>query len=329
MGYPPARINQEFNVLEWWQAVILGLVEGITEYLPISSTGHLILASSLMGLDTAERKASVDAFTIVIQGGAIIAVLGLYWPSVLRMLRGLIGRDRPGLRLLINLFIAFLPAAFFGLLLDDYIDHYLFSIGPVLFALGAGAFYMMIVDLWSQGRLSAPRPWRAREMEVFDISARQALFIGLLQCIAMWPGTSRSMMTITGGMLIGLKPKQAAEFSFLLGLPTLGAATFYKLAKNLKTSHDLGTENLFAQLGVVPCIIGVVVAAISAALAVRWLVTFLNRHGLTLFAWYRLALCVVLLSLYGAGLVTVLPDVQDPPRQQQQVPPVNSEKVDR
>jgi undecaprenyl-diphosphatase len=310
--------------LELWQAVILGLVEGITEYLPISSTGHLILAGDLMGLTSPRQREAMNAFNIVIQGGAIIAVLGLYWPSVLRMLKGLVGKDPGGLRLVVNLFIAFLPAAIVGLLLEDWIDRYLFHTGPVLLALAVGGIYMMGIDLWRQGRLLRPRRWREREMEIYDVTARQALTIGLLQCIAMWPGTSRSMMTITGGLIAGLPPRQAAQFSFLLGLPTLGAATLYKLAKNLKAAQDSGGPNLFDELGLTACLVGMAVAAISAAIAVKWLVGFLNRHGLSPFGWYRLALCVVLIGFISTGLVSISdPEAGRVERSTGTVPPVN------
>jgi undecaprenyl-diphosphatase len=291
--------------LELWQAVVLGLVEGITEYLPVSSTGHLIIASQLMNLTDEAEQSALAAFEIVIQGGAILAVLGLYWPSVVRMLRGLTGKDPQGFKLLVNLFIAFLPAAVIGLLLDKWIEKHLFHTGPVLLALGLGGLYMIGVDLWREGRLGKTRMWPKGEMEVWDVTARQALMIGFLQCLAMWPGTSRSMMTITGGMFAGLRPKQAAQFSFLLGLPTLGAATVYKLYKDLHEAHKTGGENLFQVLGVGACVVGIVVAAISAAAAIKWLVNFLTRHGLSLFGWYRIALCVVLLALSMAGIVTI------------------------
>lgn len=290
--------------MEWWQAAILGLVEGITEYLPISSTGHLILASSLMGLEKPETKAAVDAFNIVIQGGAILAVVGLYWPRMMQMLKGLIGKDADGLKLLVNLVLGFLPSALLGFVLHDWIEKHLFSTGPVVAMLALGGIYMMVIDQWRNGRFSL-RPREDRLREVTQVTPGQALFIGVLQCVALWPGTSRSMMTITGGLMIGLKPKAAAEFSFLLGLPTLTAACLYSLAKDLYTSNKNGTPNLFETLGMVPVMIGVVVAAISAAVAVRWLVGFLNKHGLTPFGWYRLALCVVLLALSAAGIVKI------------------------
>lgn len=278
--------------VELWQAVILGLVEGITEYLPVSSTGHLIIASSLMGLDHPEVKPAVDAFNIVIQGGAILAVLGLYREQVVRLVRGLLGKDAGGRRLAINLLIAFLPAGVLGPLLDDWLELHLFHPGPVMAALALGGVYMLVVDRWSRARPALADGASFNELAM--IRPRDALMIGLLQCVAMWPGTSRSMMTITGGMLVGLPPAAAARFSFLLALPTLGGATFFKAVKN---RDDL------AQLGAAAIVVGLAVATVSAALAVKWLVGFLTRHGLPLFAWYRFALCAAMLGLWLAGLV--------------------------
>ncbi len=292
--------------LELWHAIVLGLVEGITEYLPVSSTGHLILSSSLMGLDdTPQRKAAVDAFNIVIQGGAILAVLGLYWPTVVRMLKGLVGKDAKGFALFRNLVIAFLPAAVIGLALDDWIEARLFHAGPVLAALLLGGCFMILLDKWRAGRFSGPKFHSHETADVMDVTVKQALLIGCMQVLAMWPGTSRSMMTIAGGVIAGLRPRQAAEFSFLLGLPTLGAATCYKLAKNLYNSHKTGEPNMFEVLGVLPVIVGIVVAAISAAVAVRWLVGFLNNHGLTPFGWYRIVLALVLFVLIWRGVVVI------------------------
>ncbi len=290
-------------------AMILGLVEGITEFLPVSSTGHLIIASSMLGLtkDPASKQA-VDAFNIVIQGGAILAVLGLYFPRVVTMLRGLLGKDRAGLRLLVNLIVAFLPAAAIGTLLDDLIEKHLFKPVPVLAALALGGVWM--IWLGKKGiQASRHQAIEVRSEEavltIDTMTWRHALAIGLFQCVAMWPGTSRSMMTIAGGTMLGLKPKEAAEFSFLLGLPTLGAACLYKLAKNLEHARDTGTPNLFEQLGAVNVAIGVLVAAVSAALAVRWLVAFLTKHGLGAFGWYRIGLAAALGGLMAAGIVTL------------------------
>lgn len=291
--------------MNYWDAVILGLVEGITEYLPVSSTGHLILAEGFLKLDaTPELKRATDDFLIVIQGGAILAVLGLYFPRVIQMVRGLMGKDPAGFRLLCNLVIAFIPAAVLGKLLDSWIEARLFSAGPVLFALAAGGVYMMLVDRWRSGKFGL-RPMHSAGKDLADLGPREAFFIGLLQCVAMWPGTSRSMMTITGGLFAGLRPKQAAEFSFLLGLPTLTAATGYKLLKNvLRANHD-GTANLFQSLGTTHVLVGIAVATVSAALAVAWLVAFLNRHGLSVFGWYRLALAGALGASLAMGVVKV------------------------
>jgi undecaprenyl-diphosphatase len=287
--------------MEWWQAAILGLVEGITEYLPISSTGHLILAAGLMGLDDSpEQKAAVDAFNIVIQGGAILAVLGLYWPRVLKMIRGVLGMDREGLRLALNILIAFLPAAVLGVLLNDLIEAWLFHAGPVLAALALGGVYMMVLDRWKvkPGREGGEHQ---TGKDLTDLRWRGALAIGLMQCVAMWPGTSRSMMTITGGVIVGMKPREAAEFSFLLGLPTLGGACVYRLIKDANGEGP----GMVSVLGVTPIVIGMAVATVSAVVAVRWLVGFLNRHGLTPFGWYRLGLAAALGGLIAAGVVQI------------------------
>lgn len=282
--------------MEWWQAVVLGLVEGITEYLPVSSTGHLILTSALLGLDTPEQRAALATFEIAIQGGAILAVLGLYWNRVVQMLRGLAGRDAAGRRLLFHLILAFLPAGLLGPLLDDVIEAHLFRTGPVLAALAIGGAWMIWLD--------RHRPPDAGA-SVESLTWRQALAIGLFQCVAMWPGTSRSMMTIAGGVVLGLRARDAAEFSFLLGLPTLGGACVYKLVKHLAASARDGTPNLFEQLGVASVAIGFAVAAVSAALAVRWLIAFLTRRGLAPFGWYRIGLAAVLGALLWSGALTL------------------------
>ncbi len=289
--------------MEIWQAVVLGLVEGITEYLPVSSTGHLIIASELMGLKTPEAKSAVNAFEIVVQGGAILAVLGLYFPRFVSMLRGLLGKDNAGFALLVNLMIAFTPAVIVGVLAKPWIDKYLFNAWAVIIAFAIGGVYMIIVDLrWLRpARFAGPS---GGGKELADLTPRDALSIGLLQCVAMWPGTSRSMMTITGGVLCGLRPAAAAEFSFLLGMPTLLAATAKALYDNLQEAKASGGPNFIEQLGVTPVVVGMIVAAVSAALAVKWLVRFLNRQGLTPFGIYRLVAAGVLLMLVLSGLVT-------------------------
>jgi len=266
-------------LLQPWQAVVLGIVEGVTEYLPVSSTGHLILVESLLGLDHPDAKTALDAYSVVIQGGAILAVVGLYWPRVLALLRGALGREPAGLRLLVNLVLGFLPSALVGVALEDQIDALLFRPVPVLLALAGGGAFMIALDRVRE------RGGLASERGVDQLDWRHALMIGGLQCLALWPGTSRSMTTIVGGLLVGLRPREAAEFSFLLGLPTLSAACLWNLLRH---------GDQVAQLGAGSVLLGIAVATISAAVAVRWLVGFLNRHGLAPFGWYRLALAAVL-----------------------------------
>ncbi len=295
------------------QAIVLGLVEGITEYLPVSSTGHLIIVSDLLGLgESATQRSAVDTFNIVVQGGAILAVLGLYFPRVIQMLKGLAGKDKIGRKLAFNIIIAFLPAAILGVLFNDFIEEKLFNTPAVITALALGGLFMIALDKIKFNKHDEDDKDDA--LDITSLSWKQALFIGFMQTIAMWPGTSRSMMTIAGGVLVGLKPKQAAEFSFLLGLPTLGGATVYSLAKNLKESSDAGTPNMFEVLGWMPIVVGMIVATISAMLAVRWLVSFLNKHGLAVFGYYRLALAALLGILIAAGTVSLdAPDSEPAP----------------
>jgi len=288
-----------------WQAAALGLVEGITEYLPVSSTGHLILASGLMGLNDEEVKASVDTFTIVVQGGAILAVLGLYRMRVAQMLRGLIGRDPAGARLLRHLVIGFIPAAVLGVLLDSTIEAHLFSPIPVLSALLLGGVWMIWLGRGRRRHIEIEEAGQGRQIGVDEMTWRTALGVGLFQVVAMWPGTSRSMMTIAGGTLLGMRPRDAAEFSFLLGLPTLGGACVYKLGKNLRASHEAGEPNFIETLGWAPTLLGIGVATASAALAIRWLVSFLTRHGLAPFGWYRVALSIILGGLLLGGVISI------------------------
>lgn len=280
--------------MTWYEALILGIVEGLTEYLPVSSTGHLILTQWLLGLNTSpEAEAAVNSFNIIVQAGAIAAVLGLYRRRVAQMTRGLLGKtgpgDEAGKRLALMLAAAFAPAAVLGVLLDEPIEAYLFAPWPVIAALAAGGLLMLGVARWRRDKA----PEEGKEVEAVDL--KMALFIGFAQCVAMWPGTSRSMMTIVAAFAVGLRPRAAAEFSFLLGLVTLGAATVYKAAK--------GGPQMIDQLGVMPVAVGLVAATASAALAVKWFVGFLTRNGLAPFGWYRLALSAVLAALIASGVM--------------------------
>ena len=293
-------------------AIILGVVEGVTEFLPISSTGHLIIATRMLGLEGEQPligrdgqplwfkkpsakhpegepltlKRAADTYNVVIQFGAIAAVALLYWPQLFSMLRGLLGRDTAGLRLLINVGIAFLPAAVIGLLAHDWIDAHLFSIGAVIVAQVAGALLMFYAEFWRRRR-AVLTPARA---ELRDLSPLAAAGIGALQCLALWPGTSRSMTTIVGGFFAGLDPRRSAEFSFLLGFVTLTAASIFK-------SYKSGAA-MIQVFGWSHVLLGGVVAAVTAAVCVGFLVAWLTRHGLAAFAWYRLALAAVLAVVF-------------------------------
>lgn len=301
------------------QAIVLGIVEGITEYLPVSSTGHLILTSWLLGLGTTVESAkAVNSFNVIIQGGAILAVLGLYRARVGTMIRGLLGRDPAGLRLFILLVVAFLPAGFFGLLLHDWIESRFFKPVPVLVALFVGGVILIAMRRW-QNSLYAKQATegQAAFKSIEDLTIRDALVVGLLQCVAMWPGTSRSMMTIVGGMLVGLPPARAAEFSFLVGLPTLLGACVLTLSKQLR-DHGLGFVDPLG--GWLPVIVGLVVATLSAAIAVRWLVGYLSRHSLAIFGWWRIGVAVVLgVLIFFAGL-SIEPPVKKSPASHSPMP---------
>ena len=277
--------------MDIFQAIILGIVEGITEYLPISSTGHLILAGSLMGL----KSNAVDSYVIVIQGGAILAVIGLYRKRVGNMLLGFLGKHKTGLKLAINLIIAVLPAVVLGLLFKETIKEQLFFPTPVIAALGLGGVLMLCTSRWQRSAFHEGDENQSF-IDIEQLTWKKALIIGLLQCIAMWPGTSRSMMTIVGGMAVGMKPKHAAEFSFLLGLPTLGGATLLEL-------YD--SRAVLSEMNMLAMIVGIVVSFITAALAIKWLVAYLSKHGLALFGWYRIALAIVFAVGIYSGYITL------------------------
>jgi undecaprenyl-diphosphatase len=258
------------------EALVLGVVEGVTEYLPVSSTGHLIVTQRLLGISVATEteKNAADAFAICIQAGAILAVIGLYFGSVRRMAAGCLGRDPDGLRLAVSLLTAFLPAAAIGLLLNKTIKAVLFGMWPVVIAWIVGGIAILLVA-------RRPKPEDTAPDALPIPTTRQALLIGFLQCVAMWPGTSRSLMAIVGGILAGLGMRRSVEFSFLLGVLTLGAAT-------LKDGVEFGPLMLDTY-GWPALIAGGVAAFVSAVVAVRWLVGYLNRHGLQVFGWYRIA----------------------------------------
>jgi len=294
--------------MEIWQAVVLGILEGITEYLPVSSTGHLLVAQHVMGIGTSgpADKAAADAFAICIQGGAILAVTGLYWRHVLQMIRGLLGKDSEGFKLAINILLGFLPAAVIGLLFNDWIEKQLFGMWPVVFAWLVGGVLIILLSLRAHKRGEGEQ---SRGVDLVHMTWKMALIIGFMQCVAMWPGTSRSLMTIAGGLLVGLSVRSAIEYSFLLGVLTLTAATVKKAlwkVPGIEGHYDVwfgGARLMWESYGTVPLIVGMIAATISAALAVKWLVGYLQRHGMRPFGYYRIAIGVVMAGLMLGGVL--------------------------
>jgi undecaprenyl-diphosphatase len=270
------------------QAVILGLVEGVTEYLPISSTGHLLVTARILGLsDSGKAGDALKSYEIAIQSGAILAVLGLYRHRFATMIEGVTRRSDEGRRLLLALAIAFVPAAIVGVIGEQVIKDVLFGVTPVVVAWIVGGVALLI--LVARGVLARPD---GRALEA--LTARDAVVIGLAQVIALWPGTSRSMVTIVAALLLGLSMAAAIEFSFLLGVITLGAATAYSVVKDGALMVDT--------FGLLTPLVGFAVALVAAWISVRWMVTYLQRHSLAIFGWYRLAiaaLTIVLLATHA------------------------------
>lgn len=259
------------------ESIILAIVEGLTEFLPVSSTGHMILTQGLMSMKSDEF---VKAFTVMIQFGAILSVVVLYWKRFFQ-----------SFDFYWKLFVAFIPAAFLGLLFSDAVDALLEDVWVVTTMLFVGGVLMLFVDKWfADGRKS--------NSNTQNVTNLKALRIGLIQCIAMIPGVSRSMATIVGGMTQGLNRKNAAEFSFFLAVPTMFAATVYKLYKLISTPH--GFSLLKANWDVL--VIGNVLAFIVAMAAIKVFVEFVTRYGFRIFGWYRIIISLALLVAMMAGV---------------------------
>ena len=252
------------------EAIIIAIVEGLTEFLPISSTGHMIIAEKMMGTTPDELT---KAYIISIQFGAILSVLVLYWK---RFFLGPVFYTK--------LFLAFLPAAALGFLLDRYIDEWLDNVALVAIALLAGGVVLVFIDRWLKPNDEKP------------VTHKRAFLIGWWQCLALIPGVSRSAATIIGGMANGLSRTQAAEFSFFLAVPTMMAATGYKLAKGLSVQPELFTQNNLWML-----LLGNVIAFGVAVAAIRLFIGWLNKYGFQPFGWYRIALGVAILVMLGLG----------------------------
>ena len=266
------------------KAAVMGIVEGLTEFLPISSTGHLILAGSLLGFD--DDKAKV--FDIAIQIGAIFAVILVYWQKIRSTLIAL-PNDRQARQFALNVLIAFIPAVVLGLLFGKAIKAHLFTAVVVASTFIIGGF----VILWAEGR-QRRNPAAARIHAVEEMTAMDAIKVGLVQCLAMIPGTSRSGATIIGGMLMGLSRKAATDFSFYLAIPTLIGAGVYSLYK----------ERALLSVADLPMFgVGLLFSFVSAWLCIRWLLRYIASHSFVPFAWYRIAFGIVVLATAWSGLV--------------------------
>jgi undecaprenyl-diphosphatase len=269
-------------------AVVLGVVEGLTEYLPVSSTGHLLVTGRILGLGgTAELDAVLETYAICIQFGAIAAVVYLYQGRLRQVTAGLVGRDDEGRRILLGLVAAFVPTVLIALAFGDLVRDRLFGAGPVAVAWILGGVAILA--------LPAARRARPDAIGLESLVVRQAVLIGLAQAIALWPGVSRSLVTILAALAVGLTLSAAVEFSFLLGLITLGAATVFEAAQN--------GQDLIDTFGLLTPAIGLVVAFLAAVVAVRWMVDHLQRHGLEVFGWYRVTIGVLTLAAIGAGVL--------------------------
>lgn len=255
------------------QSIILAIVEGLTEFLPVSSTGHMIIASSVLGI--AENE-FVKNFTVIIQFGAILSVVVLYWKRFFK-----------SVEFYIKLFIAFIPAAVIGLLTIDFIDMLLENVIVVAVSLLLGGIFLLFVDkIFEKNELKADS----------EPTRKSSFIIGVFQVIAMIPGVSRSAATIIGGLTQKLTRKAAAEFSFFLAVPTMFAATCYKLFQIYRS------ETGFTSYDIQILAVGNIVAFIVAMLAIKFFISFLTKHGFKIFGWYRIAVGIVILAMYFAGI---------------------------
>jgi undecaprenyl-diphosphatase len=266
------------------KAIVLGLVEGITEFLPVSSTGHLLITQRLLHLGSGAGKTAADTYAIAIQFGAILAVVALYRGRLVHLVQGAVGRDAKGRTLLIRLIVAFVPAAAIGGALDHKIKDHLFAPWPIVGAWAVGGVFLLV--------------WKPQHgtMTLDALTVRSAAIIGFAQALALWPGVSRSLVTIVAALAIGLDIGSAVEFSFLLGLATLSAATALDLAKDGHTLiHDYGW---------LTPLLGALVAFVAAIAAVRWLVSYLNTRPLRNFGYYRVAVAAVTAVLIATNAIS-------------------------
>lgn len=267
------------------QTVVLGIVEGLTEFLPISSTGHLIIASDLVDF---AQSPGADTFVIAIQAGAILAVCWFYRQRIFRILRGLFSEPVEQ-RLAVNTIVGFLPAAVIGVMVAGTIKAYLFNPITVAAALVVGGVLILWIENYQFKKQIKPRV-----LTMDDMTWKDALMVGFMQCLAMIPGTSRSGATIIGGLVLGLSRKAATEFSFFLSIPTIFGATVYDL---YKSRDALAAANLDGLL------VGTVVSFLSALFVVRWLLRYVSTNDFKAFGWYRIVFGLLILGLGATGAV--------------------------
>ena len=275
--------------MTWIQTVIIAIVEGLTEFLPVSSTGHMIIAQNILGVESTDF---VKAFTFIIQFGAILSVVCLYWKRFFQLNNTPLPERATGFKKFIHkfdfywkLFIAFIPAAVLGLLFSDAIDAMLERVEVVAATLVIGGVFMLFCDkIFNKGS------------EETKLTEKRAFMVGLFQCISMIPGVSRSMATIVGGMSQKMTRKDAAEFSFFLAVPTMIGATVYKMYKLLSEG---GTELIANHLDTL--IIGNVVAFIVALLAIKFFISFVQKYGFKAFGWYRIIVGGIILAMLFTG----------------------------
>lgn len=256
-----------------WEALVLAVIEGLSEFLPISSTGHMIIGSSLMGIASDDF---VKNYTVIIQFGAILSVVVLYARRFLK-----------DFRFYLKLLLGFIPAGVFGFLLNDYVDAMLENIIVVAVSLVLGGIFLVFVD-----RIFAKNETEGKD----ELSLKDSFFIGFFQVLAMIPGVSRSAATITGGLARNLTRKAAAEFSFFLAVPTMFAATAYKLLKMYKAGGGFTSEQVEILVA------GNVVAFLVALLAIKFFIGVLTKYGFKFFGWYRIGLGLLIIALYAAGI---------------------------
>ena len=289
IAFLAASTEAAANELTAAKAALLGVIEGVTEFLPISSTGHLLITERLIDVgQSSATKDAADTYTITIQAGAILAVVVLYWRRLRDMAFGLVGRDSQGRDLLVATIVAFVPAALVAVIFEQVIKNRLFGVWPVIVAWAVGGIVTILFSraLYERGFVGVP---------LEGLTIRTALLVGIAQCIALWPGTSRSLVTILAALAVGLSLQAAVEFSFLLGLLTLSAATAFEALRH-------GGE-LIDTFGWLNPLIGFVTAFVTAVIAIRWMVRYLQRHSLELFGWYRIIVAAIALVLLVTGVL--------------------------